>query len=49
MKKKKHPKTIGEMTGSRGTWQMNPVTKIVPDKKKYSRKQKHKNGGMSNE
>lgn len=28
----------------RGSWNgVNPVTKIIPDKKKYSRKKKHKN------
>ena len=37
MKKKKKAKTIGEMTNSRGVWLMNPVTKVVEDKKKYKR------------
>lgn len=34
---------IGKMTKSRGTCgAINPVTKIEVDKKKYSRKDKHK-------
>lgn len=38
------PTRIGQMTGSRGTWENgNGVTKVVPDKKNsYSRKTKHK-------
>lgn len=37
------PKTISEMSGSRGTWgSVKPITKIVPDKTKYKRKVKHK-------
>lgn len=44
-KKRKEPKTIGEMTNSRGTWEINPVTKVVKDKKKYTRKEKHKGAG----
>lgn len=45
-KDRKKKKTIGAMCGSRGTWgAINPVTKIVPDKKKYNRKKKHKNRG----
>jgi len=44
-KKKKQAKTIGEMCNSRGTWGgIKPVTKVVPDKTKYSRKRKHKGG-----
>jgi hypothetical protein len=35
-------KTIGEMTNSRGTWERKPVTQIVPNKKGYNRKKKHK-------
>lgn len=33
-KKRKKPKTIGEMTQSRGEWTLNPVTRVVQDKKK---------------
>jgi hypothetical protein len=39
MKKKK---TIGEMTQGRGTWERKPQTQIVPNKKAYNRKKKHK-------
>lgn len=38
MSKKRKPRTIGEMTNSRGEWIMNPVTKIEKDKTKYDRK-----------
>ncbi len=44
MKKKKKPKTMGEMTKKRTSWHMNPVTRVIKDKKKYSRKDKHKKG-----
>lgn len=27
--------------GVRGTWKLNPVTKVIPSKKIYTRKQKH--------
>lgn len=37
-KKRKKPKTIGEMTQSRGLWSINPVTKIKESKKAYDRK-----------
>jgi hypothetical protein len=41
---------IGKMTKSRGTWgAIKPVTKIVPDKKKYSRKEKHRSKGDAGE
>lgn len=37
--KKKKPKTIGEMTNSRGLWQINPITKIKESRKNvYDRK-----------
>lgn len=39
MKKKK---TIGEMTNSRGTWEIKPITQIIKSKKAYTRKKKHK-------
>lgn len=42
MKKKK--KTIGEMTNSRVLWERKPQTQIVPNKKAYTRKEKHKKG-----
>lgn len=41
-KKKKKPKTIGELTNSRGEWKLNPVTKVDKDRSKYDRKAKHK-------
>lgn len=45
-KKKKKPTTIGEMCGSRGTWgAIKPITRVVKDKTKYTRKKKHKKGG----
>lgn len=40
--KRREPRTIGELTNSRGTWQMNPVTRVTKDKKKYDRKRKPK-------
>ena len=34
----------------RKDWEeINPVTRIIPDKKKYTRKQKHKNNYMEKE
>lgn len=36
-KKRKKPKTIGEMTKSRGEWLMNPVTRVKEDGKAYNR------------
>lgn len=44
-KKNKKPKTIGEMTQRRATWEINPVTRVQRDKTKYTRKKKHKNRG----
>lgn len=39
-------KSINEvMLEQRRTWTRNPWTTIVPDKTKYSRKEKHKNRG----
>lgn len=38
----KKNKTIGEMTNSRGMWERKPYTQVVPNKKAYTRKQKHK-------
>ena len=37
-KKKKKPRTIGELTNSRGEWTINPVTRVKESKKKYDRK-----------
>lgn len=37
-------KTMGKMTNKRVFWKINPVTRVVKDKKKYSRKQKHNKG-----
>lgn len=42
MGKTKKNKTIGEMTQSRGTWERNPQTQVVPNKKAYKRHDKHK-------
>lgn len=39
--KNKKPRTIGEMTNSRGEWIFNPVTRVEKDKKKYDRKKKN--------
>ncbi|WOZ17463.1 hypothetical protein [Staphylococcus phage vB_SauM-V1SA09] len=39
-------KTIGKMSNTRATWNINPVTKVKKDKTKYSRKNKHK--GLDN-
>jgi hypothetical protein len=41
---KKQKKTIGEMTNTRGTWELNPVTRVVQNKKAYTRKKKHNKG-----
>jgi hypothetical protein len=42
-KKKRRAKTIGEMTNSRGEWQINPITRVRDGKKGYNRKkEKHK-------
>ena len=38
----KDRKTIGKMSNTRATWNINPVTKVKKDKTKYSRKNKHK-------
>lgn len=40
--KKKKKTTIGELTNSRGLWLMKPQTRIAPNKKAYTRKNKHK-------
>lgn len=37
-KKRKKPKTIGEMTNSRGEWLMNPLTRVKESQKGYNRK-----------
>lgn len=42
-KKKRKPKTMGEMTNSRSKWFMNPVTRIKQSKKKYNRKHQKNN------
>lgn len=34
---------IAKACGTRITWDVNPVTKVVKSKKVYSRKNKHKN------
>lgn len=42
-KSKKKPKSNLEILKSiRKTWEVNPVTKVIPDKTKYTRKEKHK-------
>ncbi|UNH58534.1 hypothetical protein [Bacillus phage vB_BsuS_PJN02] len=42
-KRNKKPKRIGEMTNSRGEWQINPVTRVKESNKKYNRnKEKQK-------
>lgn len=41
---KKKRKTIGKLAGSRMTWGISPVTKVVKDKTKYNRKVKHRGG-----
>lgn len=41
MKNKKKTK-IGEIVGNRVMWERKPQVQIVPNKKAYSRKQKHK-------
>lgn len=41
--KKKKKTTIDYLSKIRNSWNgINPVTRVVPDKTKYSRKQKHK-------
>lgn len=43
-KQKKKPRNNLELLLSiRREWTVNPVTRVVPDKKKYSRKKKHRN------
>lgn len=49
MAKKKKAKTIGEMTNSRGVWLLNPVTKIVENKKVYKRKKFNYKGDNLND
>ena len=40
----KKPRSANEMAKTiRHVWEINPVTRIVKDKKKYTRKRKHKN------
>lgn len=40
----KKPRSANEMVKTiRHVWEINPVTRIVKDKKKYTRKRKHKN------
>lgn len=41
-KKKKKRKTIGEMTRSRGEWQINPVTRVKESKKNAYDRNKEK-------
>ena len=41
-KKHKERKRMGDFTGSRNTWgDINPVTKVDRNKKRYTRTQKH--------
>lgn len=43
MAKKQEQKSWAEVfNATRRTWQINPRTRVIPDKKKYSRKEKHK-------
>ena len=43
-KQKKKPRSNLELLYSiRREWAVNPVTKVIPNKKKYTRKKKHKN------
>lgn len=43
MSKKEKSKSWAEIFNSkRRTWQIDPRTRVIPDKKKYSRKEKHK-------
>lgn len=42
---KKQKRTIGEMTGTRVMWAINPITRKTKNKKAYSRKNKHKGKG----
>lgn len=35
-------KTIGAQSQSRGVWERKPQTQVVPNKKGYTRKKKHK-------
>lgn len=39
---KNNKKTIGAMSKTRLQWSINPVTRVVKDKTKYNRKEKHK-------
>lgn len=40
----KKPRSANEMAKTiRHVWEINPVTRIVKNKKKYTRKRKHKN------
>jgi hypothetical protein len=41
--KTKKNKRIGQMTNSRGTWTINPITKVKDDDTKYNRKKEKKN------
>ncbi len=36
-------KTIGKLSKTRATWNINPVTRVKKGKTKYTRKKKHKN------
>ena len=43
MPKKKEKDWVDLIHSFRGSWgAINPVTKIIPNKKKYTRKEKHK-------
>jgi hypothetical protein len=44
--KNKKAKTIGEMTGSRGTWNVNPISKVIQSEKNYNRKKMKKVEGQ---
>ena len=42
-KKQQEQKSWAEVfNGQRRTWQIDPRTRVVPDKTKYNRKEKHK-------
>lgn len=44
MNKKKKKEVLKYTYGLRNSWNgINPVTKVIPDKTKYTRKHKHKN------
>ena len=49
-KKERYSEFYNTYKKIRKDWEeINPVTRIIPDKKKYTRKQKHKNNYMEKE